>query len=71
MSDSSIDSDGPEETSDRLYTPDELEEFARRQLSAARSGQEPDPLTDPIAPPAATGWSRAAGCPPRRGSTSW
>lgn len=37
-------------TSDKLYTPEELEEFARRQLDAARSGAQADPLTDPIGP---------------------
>ncbi|WP_435768516.1 MinD/ParA family ATP-binding protein [Nocardioides sp. SYSU DS0651] len=33
---------------DRRYTPEELEEFARRQLHAARSGAPVDPLSDPI-----------------------
>lgn len=37
-------------TSDKLYTPEELEEFARRQLSASRSGAPVDPLSDPIGP---------------------
>ncbi|GAA3831348.1 hypothetical protein [Nocardioides panacisoli] len=54
MSQSSLGSTGPDvhgddATSDRLYTPEELEEFARRQLEAARSGEHVDPLSDPIA----------------------
>ncbi|HWI43493.1 MAG TPA: hypothetical protein VNS81_07715 [Nocardioides sp.] len=36
------------EDPDRAYTPDELEEFARRQLEAARNGADVDPLSDPI-----------------------
>jgi len=35
-------------TSDRLFTPEELETFARRQVEAARNGAEVDPLSDPI-----------------------
>lgn len=37
-------------TSDKLYTPEELEEFARRQLDASRAGAPADPLSDPIGP---------------------
>lgn len=40
--------DGRDSTSDRLYTPGELEDFARRQLEASRNGADADPLTDPI-----------------------
>ncbi|HYG92572.1 MAG TPA: hypothetical protein VD859_03215, partial [Nocardioides sp.] len=35
-------------TVDHMYTPEELEEFARRQLEAARAGATVDPLADPI-----------------------
>lgn len=42
--------DDPSNTSDRLYSPAELEEFARRQAEAARAGAPLDPLTDPIPP---------------------
>lgn len=48
-------------TSDKLYTPEELEEFARRQLDAARSGAPVDPLSDPI--PAGGGNGAHAGSP--------
>lgn len=48
MSQSSIDPIRDDATSDRLYTPEELEEFARRQLEGARSGAHVDPLSDPI-----------------------
>ncbi|GAA4825040.1 MinD/ParA family protein [Nocardioides caeni] len=40
--------DAHPDTSDRLYSPEELEEFARRQLAAARNGAAVDPLSDPI-----------------------
>ncbi|HWJ82647.1 MAG TPA: hypothetical protein VNS55_10445 [Nocardioides sp.] len=48
MTQSSTDPIRDDATSDRLYTPEELEEFARRQLEAARSGEHADPLSDPI-----------------------
>ena len=35
-------------TVDHMYSPEELEEFARRQLEAARAGAPVDPLADPI-----------------------
>ncbi len=38
----------PDGTSDRLYTTTELEAFTEHQLEAARSGEQVDPLTDPI-----------------------
>lgn len=43
--------DARTDTSDRLYSTEELEDFARRQLSASRGGAAVDPLTDPIPPP--------------------
>ncbi|MCL2543483.1 MAG: hypothetical protein FWE71_13645 [Nocardioidaceae bacterium] len=55
---------GRDDTSDRLYTPEELEEFARRQLDAARHGEDVDPLTDPIQPGAAEQAAAVAAAPP-------
>jgi MinD-like ATPase involved in chromosome partitioning or flagellar assembly len=63
---------GDDATSDRLYTPLELEEFARRQLEAARSGQDVDPLSDPIGqPPAAPAEHRAEHTVVRDPEPSW
>lgn len=52
-------------TSDKLYTPEELEEFARRQLDAARSGTPVDPLSDPIGAVNGSGGAHAAVDPGR------
>lgn len=48
MSHSSAQPGTSENTSDRLFTADELEAFARRQVEAARNGADVDPLSDPI-----------------------
>ncbi|MGA8256506.1 MAG: hypothetical protein WB767_08025 [Nocardioides sp.] len=59
------------ETSDRMYTPEELEAYARQQLEPATAGRRPAPLSDQLAdPPAARtpdplndpipGWPQAA-----------
>ncbi|GAB2981229.1 MinD/ParA family ATP-binding protein [Nocardioides montaniterrae] len=52
-----VDPMGHDHTSDRLYTPRELDEFTQRQIDASRHGADVDPLTDPIAstPPARLG----------------
>jgi MinD-like ATPase involved in chromosome partitioning or flagellar assembly len=61
----------PTDTSDRLYTPEELDAFARQQAAATPEPVQGDPLTDPLGdalgdPPAAPA---PAGPPPSRPPT--